>query len=609
MSCLRLFFAGLGTLLVAPAAAQLTAVPHSGKQEIIITGERPQGSKPAHRVEMSDWWVAETPHVLVFSKGNAKEFTRITANLEKLHFLLSVLLNRVDQGDDTLKLQVTLIGDPADFDHLGLRNLRWQQGPYPKEFPNQIYYDPREDGAVMATAHADQCFALVRDAAVASGEDLVGVNVSPIAGETPAQTMGRAAGQAIARANRGTSSAGCNGNPNKVSVTAEGRLYSAFAQHYLLTYFPVAYPRWYLEGFGEIFANMDADKPGVIEYGREPERYPAVIDKFGHYPVRKVLDGTYLNDKHWFPAFSPYSAWALTHLLFFSPDWKGPLHNYLLAVAHGQSPDRAAAALGDIQKLQRTISSYRGTRISFERLTYPAYKFQPPLIRRLKQSEAVYVRGRLELGARVTIAGTDEEARQKAIAARDRWLAALRQRAAAYPTELADQQLLAEAECRSGSGANCIAVADRALALSPNDPVSLTWKGYGLALQAAQAPSTERASLVGEARATIGRANRLDTESVLPLLAYYRSYVLAGEPAPDVAVDGLVKSLDEVPSAPTTRLMLGKALVRDGDLLDARRILLPLSHGAFDPPEKPEAQQLLATLPIKPVAANDIVPH
>jgi hypothetical protein len=406
-----------------------------------------------------------------------------------------------------------------------------------------------------------------------------------------------------------TSGADCEGNPNKVSVTAESRLYSAFAQHYLLTYFPEAYPRWYLEGFGEIFANMDAGKPGVIEYGREPDRFPAVMDKFGHYPVRRVLEGTYLNDKRWTPAFSPYSAWAMAHLLFFSPQWKAPLHNYLSAVAHGQPPEQAAAALGDVQKLQHAVSAYRGTRVSFERLTYPAGQFQPPLIRRLKQSEAVYVRGRLELGARMTIADADGPARQKALAARDRWLARLRQTAATYPAELADQQLLAEAECRSGNGGYCIAAADRALRLSQGDAVSLAWKGYGLTLQAAQASAADRTSLLGEARADIARANHLDTESVLPLLAYYRSYALVGEPAPDVAIDGLAKSLDEVPSAPTTRLMLGSALVRDSDPSDARRVLLPLADGAFDPPEKPKAQQLLTSLPIKPVAANDISAH
>jgi tetratricopeptide (TPR) repeat protein len=318
-----------------------------------------------------------------------------------------------------------------------------------------------------------------------------------------------------------------------------------------------------------------------------------------------VLDGTYLADKRWFPAFSPYSAWALAHLLFFSDEWRTPLHNYLAAVARGQTATEAAAALGDVRKLAKELSSYRGKKVSFERLTYAPSQFQPPLIRRLKQSEAVYVRGRLELGARVTIAdaaapGTSAadaaRAQQKGLEARDKWLAGLRTTAAAYPDELADQQLLAEAECRSGYADRCVAAADRALGIAPNDPVATNWKGYGLALYASQGPAADRRARLDDARSTIIRANRLDTESVLPLLAYYRSYTLAGEAAPDVAVDGLAKSLDEVPSTPTTRLLLGGALVQQSDKPDARRILLPVARGAFDPPEKTPAQQLLATI-------------
>ncbi len=601
MAMPRLLSLGLTALLATPAAAQLTAVPHSGERSIIVTGERLKGAAPAAHVAMSDWRVAETDHVLVFSKGDPRQLARIAGNLEKLHFLLSILLNRVDQPDQTLKLSVTMIGDPADYDHLGLRNTRWQQGPYPNEFPNQIYYDPREDGAVMATAHADQCFAVVRDASVVTGEELLD---NPGAIQTPADLANAASSLAGSSRSSGDH---CAGNPNKVSVTAEGRLYSAFAQHFLMTYFPVAYPRWYLEGFGEIFANMDADTPGVIEYGNYPDQYRKVIDKFGHYPVQKVLDGTYLTDKRWFPAFSPYSAWALAHLLFFSDEWRAPLHNYLASFAKGESDAQAQAAFGDTRKLSRELAAYFGRNVHFERVTYPAGQFAPPLIRRLKQSEAVYVGGRLVLGARVTIPNAAtakpgqspanvEDARQKALASRDTWLAGLRDNAAKYPDELADQQLLAEAECRSGNPDRCIAAADRALSISANDPVATNWKGYGLALHAVAGPASERTARLAEARATIIRANRLDTESVLPLLAFYRSYAVAGDTPPDIAVDGLAKSLDEVPSAPTTRLLLGSALVVRSDAADARRIILPVAAGAFDPPEKQPAKQLLTSL-------------
>ena len=96
---------------------------------------------------------------------------------------------------------------------------------------------------------------------------------------------------------------------------------------------------------------------------------------------------------------------------------------------------------------------------------------------------------------------------------------------------------------------------------------------------------------------------------MVPLLAYYRSYQDAGQTVPDAAIDGVAKSLDAVPSAPTTRLMLGDALTGQHDLPEARRVLLPLADGAFDPPEKPRAQQLLQSLATKAAPGNDTSAH
>ena len=119
----------------------------------------------------------------------------------------------------------------------------------------------------------------------------------------------------------------------------------------------------------------------------------------------------------------------------------------------------------------------------------------------------------------------------------------------------------------------------------------------------------QRPQDLDEARSLIIQANHADTESVVPLLAYYRSYQDAGQAIPDAAIDGVAKSLDAVPSAPTTRLMLGNALVGQHDLPEARRVLLPLADGAFDPPEKPRAQQLLQSLAAKSSPGKNASAH
>ena len=63
-------------------------------------------------------------------------------------------------------------------------------------------------------------------------------------------------------------------------------------------------------------------------------------------------------------------------------------------------------------------------------------------------------------------------------------LAELRQDASRYATEPELQLLLAEAECRSGNNAECIAATDRTLGLAPQSSPALAWKGLALARQA-----------------------------------------------------------------------------------------------------------------------------
>uniref|UniRef100_UPI002FCC06C1 hypothetical protein n=2 Tax=Pseudomonadota TaxID=1224 RepID=UPI002FCC06C1 len=109
-------------------------------------------------------------------------------------------------------------------------------------------------------------------------------------------------------------------------------------------------------------------------------------------------------------------------------------------------------------------------------------------------------------------------------------------------------------------------------------------------------PANERAGRLKAARITIARANRADSESPLPLLAYYRSFAAAGETAPDMAVEGLMKAVDTVPAAPGPRLLLGEALAKRGNAAAARNALIPVANGPYETPEAAPARTLLSGL-------------
>jgi hypothetical protein len=370
--------------------------------------------------------------------------------------------------------------------------------------------------------------------------------------------------------------------------SAESRLYVGFVQHYLMTYFPAAYPRWFLQGFGELFGTMKAGDD-FVEYGQLPPGFFQVMEHYGGYPVRDVLDGRYLSAEG--RAWTPHHAWRLVHMLYFSDQWKPRLHEYLRALARGADLQSAASAFGDPAEFQKALSAYRGRKLEFERMTFPPDRAPAPVVRQMTRAEAGLIRGRLELGARIQLPAGDDPERLALLARRSAWLDRLRENARQFPNLIEHQLLLAEAECRSGYPQAVLEAAQRALAMSSKDTTALVWKGTAMAQLAERGPAAERQRRLKEARKFIARANRLDKEGVLPLIAYYNSF--SGEPAPDIAVEGLAKVVESSPAAPSSRLKFGEELIRR-DLEDAARsTLLPVANGPFDTPEQPAAAALL----------------
>ncbi|MDG2533917.1 hypothetical protein P6144_09690 [Sphingomonas sp. HITSZ_GF] len=579
-------------------AQDATPAPDSA---IVVQGLR---DKP------SNWRQAETDHVVVISDGSEKDLARIAHNLERLHFLLSVLLNRVDRPDQTLKLRVTLVGDGAEFDAMDLRNLRYSPGPYARAFPVPAYYDPREDGAVFAASRFDQ------KAMLEPGQSLANILPDLVRATTPAADPGAGApgenpgtAAALSASYAGSLARFGRDDPMALSVneltvplSAEGRIYAGYARHFLVTYFPHAYPRWYVDGFGEIFATLAIEGDTKIEYGRAPEGYRKILDKYARTPIADVLTGRTLRDRKAGERWTPFHAWALTHMLFFSNERKGQLHAYLATIAAGGSMEQAAAAFGDLARLQSELTAYDRGKMPYEQMSYPADRAGEPIVRRLSEGEAAFVKGRLELGARIAVPPASdgaklEKLRREAIARRDTWLKDLRRDAARYPANLDAQLLLAEAECRIGNGDACAAAASRALAIAPGNSDALAWQGSAQIAVALAAPAGQRIAKLKAARATIARANRANSESPLPLLTYYRSFADAGEPVPDVAIEGLMKARDLVPAAPAPKLMLGEALAGRGSAEAARQALIPVANGAYDSPEAAEARLVIAALP------------
>ena len=556
---MRAFAAAILVSLAATAAgvSVQAAIPDN---EVVVSGKLEKRSV---------WKRAETEHVIVTSDGSEGELKRVSRNLELLYNLLSRLYRRGGGPDDTVKLQVTLFDSPAALRAMSLHDARVQEGPYLPGFSALTYYDPREDGEVLAVARSDQQVNL--NTARAFNKDCDDYYAN---------------GGADFCTN--TSRAPTVPWHDPFITTWEQALYARFAQHFLLTYDPQAYPRWYLDGIGALFSTIQIGRDGSINYGEPPAQFRQVFTSFGDLDVTAIVTGRYLDAAPGKATWTPVHAWFLTHYFLFAdlkPERRAQFQRYMAAIRQGKPMAEAAKAFGNLGWLQSDITRRLESDVDYAHAEPPPAAIAEPLITALSPSAAALIEARLELSAPIdgAAAVSDESA----------WLA--QARAAARIRNDRDTLLFAaEAECRSHHPDACLADADHVLAATPDDAGALAWKGVALTDQAIAGPAASRADALSAARQTIARAIKADGDAPLPLIAYFRSFAAAGEPVPEPAMLGMAQIIRRVPAAPGPRLYLAEELVRQGKAELARKLLGPILYGAYDSPEKATAANLFA---------------
>ena len=482
---------------------------------------------------------------------------------------MSRFYRRGASADNTAKLQVTLVDTAANFRAMGLRNLRGEEGPYMAAFPDQTYYDPREDGEVLALARSNQVIDLNTNRAFNQDCD-----------KAEEEGAWDCVGQTV--------------NRFPVARSWEEFLYAAFAQRFIQPYDPAAYPRWYLDGVGALFSTIVLKGNGSIEYARPPLGYRDVFYSYGDLKIGDILAGTYLAAAPGKLGRTPYHAWLMAHFFLFSdlkPERARQFRDYMTAIHRGEPMAEAARAFGDMGKLQREIATYVTSAKSFARSAPLETPVGEPAISNLSPGASALVEARVALGTRLASSpeGVIEpgEARR-----RDAWLAQIRDTVARTPGDTEVRTFAAEAECRSGHARECLADADAVLARAPNDVATLTWKGVALTDQAIAGPAADRPAALNAARAASERAVALDGEAPLALIAWFQSYAKAGERVPDGAMMGMAKVVRAVPAAPAPRLYLAEELLRPGKPAVARRVAYTVLYGPYDSPEKSLASAL-----------------
>lgn len=530
----------------------------------------------------SSWRRAEGDHAVVYSNGSEGELVRMAANLDRELAVLSRVFGPSLQTGDLAKPTIVLIGGNNFASSMHLVNTRSEEGPYSRPFRFQRLYEPRISGALIAVGRSDQFVPVAAEALAAdpfeglddAGDEAAYDDDDAFNSDPIAAASGKGLRRPITLPH--------------VDRAWEGLVYSAFAQHFVLSRFPASYPRWYLDGIGALFSTLAFAPDGSVRYGRTPDNFAAVYNSQPVMTAHEVVSGrTTRPSKR--VEWSPYQAWVLAHYFLLGDipaERRNAFGRYMRAVSSGVPADTAALELGDPAMLDAEMRKYAEGATFYYTLD-PEAPPVTPTVSPLSVADAELLKAQVEFGSRKNAAANGDPKQ--------------RDRLDRFVTDLAKigggrSALLAEAQCAIHLVDACATTAEAMLRVDPADRDGLAWQAMALTERAIASSLEDRPSAIDTALRAVIAANKADSEALVPLVAYFRLYTETGRRAPEKALLGMMKVIETVPEASWPRLVLGRELALQGRNRDARRILLPIAFEGYTTPERADAALILLKL-------------
>ncbi len=336
-----------------------------------------------------------------------------------------------------------------------------------------------------------------------------------------------------------------------------------YAHHFMMQYFPGAYPRWYVEGYAELVATIRFLDDGSFHVGDPPQHRAYQVLQMRSFPLNEMLDADH--ELNGLEALQHYgTGWLLSHYLNFDDQGRAQLSEFLQALAKGEDSLTAARRIfGDIGELQRKLMSYR--RSNFPGLNVkPAAAAMPEVaMRTLAPDEQAFIEDEMKL-----LRGVDQ---QEADSIRKR----ISGRLGDFPQSALARVLLARAALEAEDYDGAEDAAKQAIALNPD--LLEAWLYRGMAHAEKASGKDADAAAAGLAREYLAHAASLDRIDPRPLIAFYQSYLKSGEEPAENAVIALEHAYDRSGSDEEYRMLLARQLLTEERYADARAVVLPVT--------------------------------
>lgn len=346
-------------------------------------------------------------------------------------------------------------------------------------------------------------------------------------------------------------------------------LFHEYAHHMLLSNTSVFMPGWAQEGLAEMFATAKVADDGSVTIGDKNDSRGDAMFAQHRWSVERMLESDLNPPKNRDEEIEKYSrGWALVHYLWMSGKRPGEYVKFIDELNKTVDPVASGKkAFGDLGKLDRELDVYiRAHHFNLSKFTADQIGALAQVsVRPLTAGEAAILTYRI-----ASAVGVDEKTagpladKGRAVALR-------------YPDDPGVQVALAEMEYDAKNYDAAEQAADRTLAKDPNNVLALVYKGR---VGMRRAIEKKDAALATQARGWLLKANRANPDHPLPFVAYYDSFAPMGQAPGQDAVDGLFRAAVLVPQDTDLRIRAAIALLREGAIDDARRILAPAAFAA-----------------------------
>jgi hypothetical protein len=148
----------------------------------------------------------------------------------------------------------------------------------------------------------------------------------------------------------------------KFEADGQNNLYHEYAHHFMMQYYPAAYPSWYVEGFAEYSGATRIRKSEINVGAPAMDRLPSLALETW-LPMEQLLTLTYRNKKtvNQKDLSQLYAqGWLLTHYLFSNKERQGQLGQYTIYLNKGMGQKEAfeKAFKTDFATLGKELRSY-----------------------------------------------------------------------------------------------------------------------------------------------------------------------------------------------------------------------------------------------------------